>query len=265
MGSTLSAPRREYRELVGNEMQLFHCQSKKGHDEILYMDLPFVLFIPFPRKNDPTSPRVPPASVSLPSRVAETSYELEVSVQQGPSLNKKYQFPVPIQRYDTLSTFGMYSKEERAERMSDHLVTLGISLPQWSFGPFDPVMVVVRLTPNPDWMSKAKKVTIKALAVSIEEQVTYNPEGDEPTIKTHKLHQKKVAIGEKLPEVGWMQTLTMTFPARDLKDADGHIPRQDPRFPLCAVSGFTTNATLYRMDYFICVKVDLLFFPSSFA
>ena len=60
------------------------------------------------------SRRVPPASVQLQSRTAETYYEMVVMVQQGQQEQRKYTFPVPIARYDTLSTFGMYNRPESA-------------------------------------------------------------------------------------------------------------------------------------------------------
>lgn len=215
------------------------------------MDLPFVLFIPFSRGGED----VPPASLQLPSRIAETYYELVVSVQQGPGDLKKFAFPVPISRYDTLSTFGMYNKPETQERVSDHLVTLGVYLPRWSFGPLDDINVTIKLTPNPDWMSKAKKVTIKTIVVTIEEQITYNPEGDEPSTKTNQLLKRTETVRKKLPEYGFNLTMAMTYPAKNVLDSDGFLHRQKPAFPVCAVSGFTTTATLYKIEYFLHVKV----------
>jgi hypothetical protein len=46
------------------------------------MDLPFVIFIPYERGGEEIARRVPPASLQLPSRTAETWYELVVSSQQ---------------------------------------------------------------------------------------------------------------------------------------------------------------------------------------
>jgi hypothetical protein len=128
----LAAPRKEITELVGKEMLLFRCAAGRDYEEVISMDLPFMLFIPYGRGAQESSRKVPAASVQLPSRTAATYYEIVVSVQQGPSEQKKYSFPVPICRYDTLSTFGMYNRPETSEKVTDHLVTLGISLPRWS-------------------------------------------------------------------------------------------------------------------------------------
>ena len=251
----LAAPRKDITDLVGKEMLLFRCSAGREHESILCMDLPFVIFIPYGRGGEEVARRVPPASLQLPSRTAETFYELVVTVQQGHSEQKKYAFPVPIQRYDTLSTFGMYNRPESAERVTDHLVTLGISLPRWSYGPLDPVSVYIKLSPNPDWLSKAKKVTIKQITVGIDEEIIFNHEGDEPTRKVKTLAKTTQAVGVKMPEAGYFTNLGLVFPAKDLRDSDGIIPRGKKEFPMYAVNGFTTTGTLYKIEYYLTVKV----------
>ena len=220
------------------------------------MDLPFVIFIPYGRGGEEVARRVPPASLQLPSRTAETFYELVVTVQQGPQEQKKYPFAVPIQRYDTLSTFGMYNRPESAERVTDHLVTLGISLPRWSYGPLDPVSVYIKLSPNPDWLNKAKKVTIQKITVGIDEEIIFNHEGDEPTRKVKTLAKTTQAVGVKMPEAGYFSNLGLVFPAKDLRDHDGIIPRGKKEFPMYAVNAFTTTGTLYKIEYYLTVKVS---------
>lgn len=219
------------------------------------MDLPFVLFIPYGRGGQESSRRLPPASLQLPSRTAETYYEMVVTVQQGPAEQRKYAFPVPITRYDTLSTFGMYNRPETTEKVTDHLVTLGVSLPRWSYGPLDPVSVYVKLSPNPDWLSKARKVTINKITISIDEEIIFNHEGDEPQRKVKTLTKKTETVGIKLPEQGYLTNLGLVFPAKDLRDSDGILPRGKAAFPMYAVSGFTTTASLYKIEYYITVKV----------
>ncbi|OJJ44942.1 hypothetical protein ASPZODRAFT_70239 [Penicilliopsis zonata CBS 506.65] len=253
----LAPPRKEINDIVGKEMLLFRCPAGREYEEVILMDLPFVLFIPFGRSGTDASRRVPPASLQLPSRTAETYYEMVVTVQQGQSEQNKYHFPVPISRYDTLSTFGMYSRPETAERVSDHLVTLGISLPRWSYGPLDPVSVWVKLAPNPDWMNKARKVTINKITIGIDEEVVYNHEGDEPQRKIKTLIKRTEAVGVKLPDAGYMTEMGLVFPAKDLRDAEGILPRGKPAFPTYAVSGFTTTASLYKIEYYLTVKAHL--------
>jgi len=254
----LAAPRKEITDIVGKEMLLYHCPAGKECESVLCMDLPFVIFIPYGRGGEEVARRVPPASLQLPSRTAETYYELVVTVQQGHQEQKKYNFPVPISRYDTLSTFGMYNRPESMERVTDHLVTLGISLPRWSYGPLDPVSVYIRLSPNPDWLSKAKKVTIKTITIAIDEEIVYNHEGDEPSRKTKTLAKTNQAVGVKMPEAGYYTNLGLVFPAKDLRDSDGVVPRGrglQGAFPMYAVSGFTTTGSLYKIEYFLTVKV----------
>lgn len=255
----LAAPRKEMADIVGKEMLLFRCAAGRESESVLCMDLPFVLFVPFGRGGEEVARRVPPASLQLPSRTAETFYEIVVTVQQGQAEQRKFAFPVPIVRYDTLSSFGMYNDVRMAERVSDHLVTLGISLPRWSYGPLDPVSVYIKLSPNLDWLSKARKVTVQKITIAVEEEIIYNHEGDEPTHKVKVLAKNSQAVGVKMPEAGYMTNLGLVFPSKELRDADGAIPRArgggGGQFPMYAVGGFTTTGSLYKIEYFLSVKV----------
>ncbi|KAJ5102282.1 hypothetical protein NUU61_004504 [Penicillium alfredii] len=253
----LAPPRKEVADIVGKEMLLFRCPAGREYEEVISMDLPFVLFIPFGRGGRDASRRVPPASLQLPSRTAETYYEMVVMVQQGQSEQRKYTFPVPIARYDTLSTFGMYNRPESAERVSDHLVTLAISLPRWSYGPLDPVSVYVKLSPNQVWMGKARRVTINKITIGIDEEIIYNHEGDEPQRKVKNLTKKTEPIGVKLPQSGFLTNLGLVFPAKDLRDSEGVLPRSRTAFPTYGVTGFTTTASLYKIEYYLTVRAHL--------
>ncbi|KAJ0336781.1 hypothetical protein COL922a_007548 [Colletotrichum nupharicola] len=253
----LGTPRRETTDVVGKELLLFRCQSGKEAESVIAMDLPFVLFIPFGRGGEETNRRIPPASLQLPSRTAETYYELVVTVQQGHTLHNKYSFPIPLQRYDTLSTFGMYNKPESRQVSDASVVTLGISVPKWSYGPLDPITVYIKLVPNPDWMKKALKVTIQKITVAIEEEITYNPEGDEPSKKINKIAKNQQVVNTRMPEAGYATNLGLVFPSKDLRDPDGIIRRGKPAFPLYEVTSFTTSSTLYKIEFFLTVKAQL--------
>lgn len=251
----LGTPRRETTDVVGKEVLLFRCSSGREADNVMAMDLPFVLFIPFGRGGEETNRRIPPASLSLPSRMAETFYEIVVTVQQGHSNQYKYSFPMPLQRYDTLSTFGMYNKPETKLVTTDNVVHLGINLPRWSFGPSDPITVYIKLSPNLDWLSKAKRVTIDKITLQIEEEITFNPEGDEPSKKVNKLSKQVQQVKHKMPEAGYATNIGLCFPSKDLRDSDGVIKRGKPGFPLYEVASFTTQSTLYKIEFYISIKV----------
>ncbi|KAI9755742.1 MAG: nucleolar zinc-finger protein [Chaenotheca gracillima] len=253
----LAAPRKEISDVVGKEMLLFRCAPGKEYENVFSMDLPFVIFIPFGRGGEETARRIPPASIQLPSRIAETYYELVVTVQQSHQEQRKYYKPIPISRYDTLSTFGMYNKPESRECVSDHLVTLGISLPRWSYGPLDPVSVYIKISPNPDYLSKARRVSIQRITITLEEEITFNHEGDEPTKKVNKLAKQTQNHGIKVPEAGFFTNLGLVFPAKDRRNSDGVIPRGKPAFPQYSVSSFTSTGSLYKIDFFLTVKAHL--------
>ncbi|GAB7326002.1 hypothetical protein MBLNU13_g10043t1 [Cladosporium sp. NU13] len=254
--SQVSSQRREITDMVGRQMCLYKVPPGRDAEAVLVMDLPFMVFIPFGRGGEEVARRVPPASLQLDKRTAETFYELVVELRNGSDI-RKYAFPVPIARYDTLSTFGMYNRPESAERTTDHIVTLGISLPRWSYGPLDPVSVYIKLSPNADWMSKAKRVTIQSITVGIEEEIIYNHEGDEPSRKTKVLAKHNQTVGVRMPEAGYFTNLGLVFPARELRDSDGILPRGKKEFPTYAVSGFTTTGTLYKIEYYLTVKAKL--------
>lgn len=237
-------------------MLLYRCAAGKECDSILLMDLPFIIFIPYGRGGEEVARRVPPASMSLNSRTAETFYELVVTLQQGPAEQKKFFFSVPITRYDTLSSFGMYDCAKSAEQVSDHLCTLNISIPRWSYGPLDPISVYIKLSPNPDWMSKAKKITIKSIMISVDEEIIFNHEGDEEQRKLKTLAKTSQSVSMKMPEGGYMTSLGLVFPAKDLRDQDGIIPRGRKEFPMYSVSAFTTTGSLYKIQYYLTIKVS---------
>ena len=110
------------------------------------------------------------------------------------------------------------------------------------------------VAPNPDWLQKARKVSIsKIVAVTF----AYNPEGDEPITRINKLITKKEVVGQKLPLGGLKPVMGMTYPAKELRDSDGLLPPPKPAFPMHPIAGFTTAATLYKIDYFLTVKVKM--------
>lgn len=261
--SQLSSSRKEISDMVGKEQLLFRTSPGHESEPILCLDLPFVLFIPYGRGGEEIAKRVPPASLQLDKRTAETFYEIVVTVQQGPQNQNKHAFPVPISRFDTLSTFGMYNRPEAMERVTDHLVTLGISLPRWSYGPLDPVSVYIKLSPNPDWLSKAKKVTIQSITVGIEEEIIYNHESDDPKRNTKTLARHQQSVGVRMPEAGYFTNLGLVFPAKELRDSEGILPRVKKEFPMYSVSGFTTTGTLYKIEYYLTVKVKMTTYYSS--
>ena len=259
----LGTPRRESTDVVGKELLLYRCMAGRESDSVVSMDLPFVLFIPFGRGGEESNRRIPPASLSLPSRTAETYYELVVTVQQGASNQYKYSFPIPLQRFDTLSTFGMYNRPESKTVTTDNIVILSISLPRLSYGPLDPITVYIKLAPNQDWMNKAKRVTIQKITLGIEEEITYNPEGDDPTKKVNKIARHVQNVGTKMPEAGYVTNLGLMFPSRDLRDPDGIVRRGKPGFPLYECTSFTTQSTLYKIEFFLTIKVGCRWTPPS--
>lgn len=258
VSSHLAAPRKDSTDLVGKELRLYQCPPGRSYENVLAMDLPFILIIPYAKAGEDVV-KVPPASLRLPNRTVETKYELVVSVKQGHTGVKKYKFPIPLQRYDTLSTFGMYRGPIQTDHSSDHITKLELHLGKWAFGPNDPIHLQIRVLPNPDWPQKAKKVSIKKLVAVIEEVVVYNHEGDEPSKKVKQLLTHQIQVNQQLPETGYTKNVELNFPSTPILDNDGCLPVRTAEFPHLEVHAFTTTAGLYKIDYYIRVKVSLTF------
>lgn len=94
------------------------------------------------------------------------------------------------------------------------------------------------------------------ITVTIDEEIVYNHEGDEPIRKQKTLAKQTQTVGVKLPEAGFFTNLGLIFPAKDLRDSDGVLPRGKQAFPMYSVSGFTTTGTLYKIEYYLTVKVQ---------
>jgi hypothetical protein len=58
-----------------------------------------------------------------------------------------------------------------------------------------------------------------------------------------------------MPEAGYFTNLGLVFPARELRDNEGVLPRSKKEFPMYSVAGFTTTGTLYKIEYYLTVKV----------
>ena len=119
----------------------------------------------------------------------------------------------------------------------------------------DPITVYIQLSPNLDWMNKARKVSIQKITLTIEEEITYNTEGDEPTKKINRLHKQVQNVNAKLPEAGYFTNMGVVFPHKDLRDSNGIIRRAPPAFPNYQVMSFTTSSTLYKIEFFLNIKV----------
>jgi hypothetical protein len=70
-----------------------------------------------------------------------------------------------------------------------------------------------------------------------------------------------------MPEAGYFTNMGLVFPARENRDSDGVIRRGKEEFPLYNVSSFTTEGTLYKIEFWLWVKVStpLLTFQNYLA
>lgn len=243
----ITAPKKDQSFLVGDEIRLFQVSAGRNHDDVLALDLPFILSLP-------TNRPIPP-SISIGKSVVETSYQLFVSIIYGKQQEYHAGFPIRIKRYDTLSMFGAYKIPiVNSVSSSDHVVGFDYSIPISSYGPGDSMVAFLKIFPNLDWISKAKKVKLQRLSMQVIEIIIFNHEGDEPVEKRKKLSSVAKQVDVRLPEEGYQCEMTMDFPTLDSRDKYGLVPKVRQDIPSITSSGFTTASALYSVSYLLRFK-----------
>jgi hypothetical protein len=77
---------------------------------------------------------------------------------------------------------------------------------------------------------------------------------EEPVEKRHRLFKLAKQLDLKLDEKGWADELSFEFPRVDLREKDGLIDKEKQDVPTVSRNGFTTHASLYRIDYVLILK-----------
>ncbi|ODQ66811.1 hypothetical protein NADFUDRAFT_50715 [Nadsonia fulvescens var. elongata DSM 6958] len=247
---TINGPKKDQSFLVGKELNLFQVSAGKPNEEVIGMDLPFILELP---TNRPL-----PASLSISKTMVESKYQLFVSILYGKQQILHIASPVRIKRYDTLSTFGSFKVPiYKSIRSSDHLVDFDFSLPISSYGPLDSVLAYVKITPNADLKTKIKRIKLLKVSMQIIEIIHFNHEGDDPSERRRRIAKVSEEVDKKLIDGGYTCQLQLDFPTLELKEKDGLISKERQDIPLCAQSGFTTSSALYRLEYALIFKAKL--------
>jgi len=251
--ASLSSLKREYSTIVGDEVRVF--QAPGGHADVVAMDLPFEL--PFSNSHLDN----PPPSVSLANGMCETSYQLVAILYPSKGSIIKFGMSVKIERFDLLSTWGMYNQPQTKEvDGSDHLITMEVALPKTCIGPGDPLIAYVKLCPNPDW-SKSRKIRISKLQSILEETITFKLEKGEEITRRRKILKDEFDLYDlKLPAAGFIRDISCVFPSQlRLKRSPSGLkmnPTDCSTTP--SLVGITTQAALFSVEYTITVKAILL-------
>jgi hypothetical protein len=75
--------------------------------------------------------------------------------------------PVKIERFDNLSAWDIFQVPRLVEIVgSDHVAQMNVVLPVTCVGPLDSIVILVNISPNPDWPSKARKIRVSGIQVS---------------------------------------------------------------------------------------------------
>ena len=106
-------------------------------------------------------------SIALAFVMADILYShLVATLHQAQAAATRVSVPVKIERFDNLSTWDIFQIPRLLEVVgSDHVAHMSVVLPVTCVGPLDPIMILVNIAPNPDWLSKARKIRVNKIQV----------------------------------------------------------------------------------------------------
>jgi len=94
------------------------------------------------------------------------SSQLIATLHQAHIASSRVSVPIKIERFDNLSTWDIFHVPRLVEVLgSDHVAQMNVVLPVTCVGPLDPIVVLVNISPNPDWPKKASKIRVNKIQV----------------------------------------------------------------------------------------------------
>jgi len=97
-----------------------------------------------------------------------TTSRLTATLHQAQSLASRVTVPIKIERFDNLSTWDIFQVPRLVQVIGgDHVAQMSVVTPVTCIGPLDPIIVLVKIAPNPDWLSKACKTRVNKMQVRI--------------------------------------------------------------------------------------------------
>ena len=74
--------------------------------------------------------------------------------------------PIKLERFDNLSIWDIFQVPRLVEVVgSDNIAQMNVVLPITCVGPLDAIVILVNISPNPDWPSKARKIRVSKIQV----------------------------------------------------------------------------------------------------
>ena len=117
-------------------------------------------------------------STPLPLEYADTiASQLIATLHQAQAAATRVSAPVKLERFDNLSTWDIFQVPRLVEAVgSDHVAQMNVVLPVTCVGPLDTIVILVNISPNPDWPSKARKIRVSKIQVYSAEKRDLNIE-----------------------------------------------------------------------------------------
>jgi hypothetical protein len=95
--------------------------------------------------------------------------------------------PVKIERFDNLSNWDIFQVPRLIEVVgSDRATHMSVILPVTCIGPLDTITILVNISPNQDWPTKARKIRVNKMQATIEEILSLKPPSGTEIIKKTK-------------------------------------------------------------------------------
>jgi hypothetical protein len=93
--------------------------------------------------------------------------QLIATLHQAQSAASRVTVPVKIERFDHLSTWDIFQVPRLMQvEGDDHVAQMSVVTPITCIGPLDEITVLVKIAPNPDWLSKARKARVNKIQVT---------------------------------------------------------------------------------------------------
>ncbi|KAI5290056.1 hypothetical protein KEM52_000587 [Ascosphaera acerosa] len=236
---------------VGPELQLWRAKHRT-YEEITAMDIPFCIRLP-----DDPDPTVLPASIALKSPEVRTFYHIVVRIQFGPQLSHTFRFPLPIVRYDSMTTLPRLNMPITAKAGGQRSINwLETTVKKRAYARGEAMMVAIMIGTN-------RAFTLEKWSYAVIEQyIRYDKNGHPKSAKPTVLLEKKEPDNRVME--GFLQTVEIRLPGRTRggESSSGYpliAAEDEPGYevPEHARVGFTTCSRSYELKYYLEVKAHL--------
>ncbi len=233
-------------------------------EEVIAIDVPFFLDLD----------KDIPASLQLTKIGCSTKFRIEVVVGYGETLEEEiFEFPIRIQRYDTLPLFGKFNEPiTNIGDSLDMIARMEYSIPNSCVGPGDEFLANLKIVQNYEYAKqerwrRQKIIAIKKITMEIIETISMDTK-DDPVVKKFKVASTSQDANVHLSLTGYVAQLAIIYP-NELANipsgiVDGLSVSNSKNVPFIEeqqdvlmenMFGFTTTSKHYKIGFEVVIKV----------